>query len=259
MNVSQAEQYELFAKTDPTVVGRVDVHTHLLPGIDDGCTCVEESIACARALVRAGYTHAFCTPHVWPNLPDNNAREIRLRTATLQSELNAAGVALTLLPGGENNLMSAWPEIGRKRSEDVVTYNLAGKYVLFDFWADTASQVRERVEPAVRHLRQRGFELILAHPERITALQADERVLDRLTELGVKLQLNSWCLTEPRGSTKRDMAERLLLDGRYFLIGTDLHRPSGMEIRVNGLGVAERLVGRDEVERLTVTHPRLLI
>jgi hypothetical protein len=55
------------------------------------------------------------------------------------------------------------------------------------------------------------------------------------------------------------MAERLLLDGRYFLIGTDLHRPSGMEIRVNGLGVAERLVGRDEVERLTVTNPRLLM
>jgi protein-tyrosine phosphatase len=259
MNVSQAEQYELFAKTDPTIVGRVDVHTHLLPGIDDGCTCVEDSIACARALVGAGYTHAFCTPHVWPNLPDNNAREIRLRTAALQSELNAGGVPLTLLPGGENNLMSAWPEIGRKASEDVVTYNLAGKYVLFDFWADTASQVRERVEPAVRHLRKRGFELILAHPERIAALQLDERLLNRLTELGVKLQLNSWCLTEPRGSTKRDMAERLLLDGRYFLIGTDLHRPSGMEIRVNGLGVAERLVGRDEVERLTVTHPRLLI
>jgi protein-tyrosine phosphatase len=259
MNVSQTEQYELFAKTDPTIVGRVDVHTHLLPGIDDGCTCVEDSLACARALVRAGYTHAFCTPHVWPNLPDNNAREIRLRTAMLQSAMNEAEVPLTLLPGGENNLMSAWPEIGRKAREDVVTYNLAGKYVLFDFWADTASQVRELVEPAVRHLRERGFELVLAHPERITALQGDERVLNRLTELGVKLQLNSWCLTEPKGSAKRDMAERLLLDGRYFLIGTDLHRPSGMEIRVNGLGVAERLVGRDEVERLTGANPRMLM
>jgi protein-tyrosine phosphatase len=161
---------------------------------------VEDSIACARALVRAGYTHAFCTPHVWPNLPANNAREIRLRTAELQSALNEAEVPLTLLPGGENNLMSAWPEIGRKAREDVVTYSLNGKYVLFDFWADTASQVRELVEPAVRHLRERGFELILAHPERITALQMDEPVLNRLTELGVKLQLNSWCLTEPRGA-----------------------------------------------------------
>jgi protein-tyrosine phosphatase len=258
MNAPQTEQYELFAKTDPTLVGRVDVHTHLLPGIDDGCTCVEESLACARALVEIGYTHAFCTPHVWPNLPDNNAREIRRRTADLQAAFDEANLPLTLLPGGENNLMSAWPEIGRKSREDVVTYNLAGKYVLFDFWAESPSQVRDLVEPAVRHLRKEGFELILAHPERITALQ-DGRALNRLTELGVKLQLNSWCLTERKGSTKRDMAEQLLFDGRYFLIGTDLHRPSGMGIRVSGLGVAERLVGRDEVERLTVTNPRLLM
>jgi protein-tyrosine phosphatase len=259
MNAPQTEQYELFAKIDPTIVGRVDVHTHLLPGIDDGCTSVADSIACARALVDVGYTHAFCTPHVWPNLPDNNAREIRRRTANLQSDFDRASVPLTLLPGGENNLMSAWPEIGHKPREEVVTYNLAGRYVLFDFWADTATQVRELVEPAVRHLRSQGFELILAHPERITALQSDDRVLRRLTELGVKLQLNSWCLTERKGTTKRDMAEQLLFDGRYFLVGTDLHRPSGMPIRTAGLAIAEHLVGRDEVERLTVTNPKLLL
>jgi protein-tyrosine phosphatase len=258
MKPPQTEQYELFAKADPTIVGRVDVHTHLLPGIDDGCTCIEDSIACALALVEVGYTHAFCTPHVWPNLPDNNAREIRRRTAELQADFDRASVPITLLPGGENNLMSAWPEIARTPREEIVTYNLAGRYVLFDFWADTPMQVRELVEPAVRHLRKNGFELILAHPERITALH-DERALSRLTDLGVKLQLNSWCLTERKGSPKREMAERLLKGDRYFLIGTDLHRPSGMGIRTSGLGIAETLVGRDEVERLTVTNPRLLM
>jgi len=258
MNPPQTEQYELFAKTDPTIVGRVDVHTHLLPGIDDGCTSLDESISCALALVDAGYTHAFCTPHVWPNLPENNARQIRQNTADLQLAFDRADVPLKLLPGGENNLMSAWPQIGQTPRDEIVTYNLAGKYVLFDFWADTPSQVRDLVEPAVRHLRKNGFELILAHPERITALH-DERALSRLTDLGVKLQLNSWCLTERKDSPKRAMAERLLKGGRYFLIGTDLHRPSGMGIRTSGLALAERLVGLDEVERLTVTNPRLLM
>ena len=259
MNAPPTGQLELFAKTDPTIVGRVDVHTHLLPGVDDGCTSMLESIACAHALVGAGYTHAFCTPHVWPTLPDNNPRQIRRRVAALQADLDRAAVPLTLLPGGENNLMSAWPALARTPREEIVTYDLAGRYVLFDFWADTPGQVRDGVEPAVRYLRDQGFELILAHPERINALQVDGgRALDRLTGLGVKLQLNSWCLTEHRGSPKRDLAEGLLREGRYFLIGTDLHRPSGMGIRTNGLGIAERLVGRDEVERLTVTHPRLL-
>jgi protein-tyrosine phosphatase len=239
--------------------GRVDVHTHLLPGVDDGCETLEESIACAQALVGAGYTHAYCTPHVWANLPHNNAREIGARVNKLQGALERAGVALTLLPGGEHTLLSAWPGIRETARADVVTYGLLGRNVLFDFWTDETEAVRERIEPAARHLRDQGFELILAHPERIEALQRDARSLDRLTELGVRLQLNSWCLAEPRGDRRRDMAERLLKEGRYFLIGTDLHRPAGMKARLEGLAMAEELVGAREVERLTVENPRGLM
>src|SRR5258706_8043592 len=108
--------------------GRVDVHTHLLPGVDDGCATVEESITCARALVTAGYTHAYCTPHVWPDLPGNNAREIKGRVADLQGAFDDAGVALKLLPGGELNLMSAWPRLGEQARGEVVTYGLLGRY-----------------------------------------------------------------------------------------------------------------------------------
>jgi protein-tyrosine phosphatase len=241
------------------VTGRVDVHTHLLPGVDDGCATVAESIECGRALVAAGYSHAYCTPHVWPNLPENNAREISGRVADLQAEFGRAGVALKLLPGGENNLLSAWPQLRDTPHSEIVTYGLLGRYVLFDFWTDTAEMVRDRIEPAVRHLREQGFELILAHPERIEALQKHAGALDRLTELGVKLQLNSWCLAEPRGDRRRDVAERLLKDGRYFLIGTDLHRPTGMAARIEGLAVAERLIGASELERLTVENPRRLM
>src|SRR4051794_15107533 len=56
--------------------GRIDVHSHLLPGVDDGCASIEDSIACAARMVAAGYTHSFCTPHVWPDLPHNNAGTI---------------------------------------------------------------------------------------------------------------------------------------------------------------------------------------
>ena len=54
--------------SDP-ITGRIDVHSHLLPGLDDGCVSLDESLACARRLVAEGYTHSFCTPHIWPNLP----------------------------------------------------------------------------------------------------------------------------------------------------------------------------------------------
>ena len=81
------------------IVGRIDVHAHLLPGVDDGCKTVADSVDVGRQLAAAGYTHAFCTPHIWPNLSANTVDNIRRWTAQLQRDYDAAGVGLTLLPG----------------------------------------------------------------------------------------------------------------------------------------------------------------
>src|SRR3954452_14084940 len=105
--------------------GRIDVHSHLLPGIDDGCASLEESIDCARRLVNAGYTHSFCTPHVWPNLPANNPTEIQQRVSSLQSELFTAQIPLTLIPGGEINLRLMPDDIA---ADQVVTFATQRKF-----------------------------------------------------------------------------------------------------------------------------------
>src|ERR1700722_10521880 len=88
--------------------GRIDVHSHFLPGVDDGCETVQESLACARELVAAGYTHSFCNPHVLNGLTTQTNANITEWTAALQSHLTAADIPLTLLPGGEINL---WPTL----------------------------------------------------------------------------------------------------------------------------------------------------
>ena len=75
-------------------IGRVDVHSHLIPAVDDGCQSLDESIECARLLVREGYTHSFCTPHVWPNLPLNTVENIRRMVADLQIALERADVVV---------------------------------------------------------------------------------------------------------------------------------------------------------------------
>src|SRR4051794_19759670 len=84
--------------------GRIDVHSHLLPGLDDGCRTVQESVQCARMMAQAGYTHSFCTPHIWPHLARNTVAEIPEQTARLQEALELADVRLRLMPGGEINL-----------------------------------------------------------------------------------------------------------------------------------------------------------
>jgi protein-tyrosine phosphatase len=237
--------------------GRIDVHAHLLPGIDDGCATVDEALQCARTLVSAGYTHAFCTPHIWPSFPRNTIDNVRRWTADLQAKIDGAGIPLMLAPGGEINLMSVWPAMLELPREQIVTYAFASRYVLFDFWAE---QLPLFFEQAVQHLRSLGLTPIMAHPERLIALnRGGDQMIDRVQELGVLLQMNTWCVTSTSSEPIREAAQRWLRDGRYFLMGTDTHNPRDMKSRIEGINVAERLVGRDVVDQLTRLNPLKLL
>jgi protein-tyrosine phosphatase len=236
--------------------GRIDVHAHLIPGVDDGCQTLGESIECARQFLAAGYTHAFCTPHIWPSFPRNVAVNILRWTADLQTEYDRASVPLRLLPGGEINFQTAWPAMQSLSRMDIVSYGLLGKHVLFDFWADSAP---DYLLPAVAHLRSLGLVPILAHPERIRVIQENAALLEKLMDMGLRLQCNTWCLMDRPGMPTRDVSERLLRADKYFLLGTDCHNPSGLPVRFAGVSRAIEMVGEEKVRELTITNPRTLL
>jgi protein-tyrosine phosphatase len=241
------------------MIGRIDVHTHLLPGVDDGCKTVEESIQCARALVGAGYTHAFCTPHVWPQFPHNIPGKIARAVTELQKHYDQANVPLKLMSGGEINLLWCAKDFETAPLQQIVTYGLQGRYMLFDFWLDSADECRRYLFPVMRRLIGIGLKIILAHPERIGVFLREPQMLREFTDLGVLLQMNTWCLTERPDSPFYRTAAGLLTSGQYFLCGTDLHGIDGMAIRLAGLQIAERLVGSKAIQKLTVDNPQLLL
>ena len=233
--------------------GRIDVHSHLLPGCDDGCRTLEESIACARMLVAAGYTHSFCTPHVWPNLPANSAEKIPRQVAALQGAINDAGVPLRLIPGGEINLRA---DTSFTEVEKLVSYGMLGRFALIDLWA-------EKLPPffgtAIEWFRALGIQPILAHPERMEAVQRDPGLADYFAEIGLLLQGNLQCFSDPPGAPTRRVVERYLLEGRYFLLGSDLHNLASLPMRLDGLRRAFELVGGETIDRLTIENPRELL
>src|SRR5688572_16918753 len=233
--------------------GRIDVHSHLLPGVDDGCKTVADAIACARELVAAGYTHGFCTPHLWPNLTNVTRGEIARRTAELQRELDAADVPYRLLPGGELNLHGA---VQQMPEEQIVSMDLGGKYILVDIWAD---RLPSFFQPSIRWLQGMGMTVILAHPERMRAVQDDPMLADYFQELGILLQGNLQCFGDRPGADTRETVERFLLDGRYFLLGSDSHNPQSMAIRTNGLKRAIEVGGDALIDRLTIENPQRMI
>jgi protein-tyrosine phosphatase len=234
------------------MAGLIDVHSHLLPGVDDGCASLDESLACARMLVLAGYTHSFCTPHIWPTY-SNTVESIPPRVAKLQEELNRASVALRLLPGGEINLRA---EYSKTLPEQVVTYGLARRFALIDMWHAT---IPDYVAGEIRWLQSLGLTVILAHPERMRAVQDDPGLINFFTDLGVLLQGNLQCFSEGPSARAREVAEQLLQENRYFLLGTDLHALHSLPGRLAGLERARQLAGNEQIDQLTRFNPLTLL
>jgi protein-tyrosine phosphatase len=233
------------------MVGRIDVHAHLLPGVDDGCKTVAESIACARVLVANGYTHAFCTPHIWAKYAGVSRTSVPVWCSVLQKELDAAEVLLKLLPGGELNLFQG---VTQTPADEVVPLGL-GKYVLVDMWA---AELPDFFSDAIEWLQGMGLTVILAHPERMRAVQDQPELVEHFQSLNMLLQGNLQCFGEKQGAATRECAERFLQDNRYFMLGSDTHSPESMEIRMRGLEHVEQLIGGDAMLTLTRTNPMKL-
>jgi protein-tyrosine phosphatase len=232
--------------------GRIDVHSHLLPGVDDGCKTVEESIACARVLVANGYTHACCTPHIWANNRGLSRTSVPRMVKILQAELEAAKVPLTLLPGGELNL---FPGVEKTPADELVPLAL-GQYMLTDMWF---SELPAFFAGAVEWLRGLGLTMVLAHPERMRAIQDEPELVDTIASLGVLLQGNLQCFSDKPEAMTRRCAERFLLEGKYFMLGSDTHNPQTIDVRMAGLSRVRKLVGDAILDQLTIINPSKLL
>lgn len=234
------------------MTGRIDVHSHLLPGIDDGCKTIEQSIECARVLVENGYTHAFCTPHIWPSYKGISRTSVPRWCKMLEAEYERNKVPLKLLPGGELNLYLG---VTSTPIEDLVPMNL-GTYQLVDMWA---AEIPAFFEESIQWLQSLGLTVILAHPERMRAVQDSPDLVDYFESMGILLQGNLQCFGDPPDAATRICAEKFLLEGRYFLIGSDTHSPEGTAIRMKGLRRVIELVGDDGADMLTKINPSKLI
>lgn len=238
--------------THPT--GRMDLHSHLLPQVDDGCATVEDSLACVRQLLAHGYIGTVCTPHIWGELfPDNTPARIARWVDRLRDRLAAEGLSYHVWAGGELRLHdNAVPWM---RVHGVPT--LAGSNcVLTDFWADHWPPFVDRT---FTWLLDEGYTPVLAHPERLACPEALFERLDDLAAMGVLLQGNFKPVTGEEGVGPMTIARRLLDEDRYTFLALDMHGPDSLAPRFDGLRLLERELGVDRVNRYIQTAPRDLV
>ena len=235
-------------------MNRIDVHNHFLPATDDGCSSIADSLECIRTFITLGYNRFFLTPHTGAlDYGDITPALTRTRVEQLRKTLAAENIHVELRPGGELRLS---PEILKlKDLERIPTYGHNTNYCLADIWEPDWPTW---ADACVDWLQNKGLTVILAHPERMAAVRRKPALMDRLAQRGLLFQGNLGPLGGSESKEILALSERFLKEGRYFMLGSDCHRPDHLFNRVRGLRHAVTLVGTDEVNRLTITNPGIL-
>ena len=232
----------------------IDIHLHILPGVDDGPATLQESLVLAQALVQEGVQAVVATPHSNDEYPRLPTMDIRTRVSELQHVLEQQRIPLHLFAGNEVLIRPGL--VDEIRAGRVATLN-GSRYLLLELWNTMWLPETEQV---IFELQSQGIVPIIAHPERYTTIQKDPARLASLIQHGALAQLTASSVLGLHGSTVKRTAETLLKQHLIHCLASDAH---GMHRRppyiAKSLKQIETLVGAERVYLMTETWPTAIV
>lgn len=232
------------------LTGLIDLHAHILPGLDDGPETLEESLETAQAYVKAGYAAVVATPHVIPGVYENTRAKILRGVRALQEHLDRAGIPLTVLPGAEYHLTDRLTSL--LEAGELVTLNDNGKYLLVEL---PFHEIPNHANQILFELMLAGITPVIAHPERNDRLVQQPVLLGRLTEKGVLAQVTAGSLTGLFGSAAKRTANYFINENIAQFMATDAHGPGR---RLEAAPLAAKLLGAKGIA-LTREYPAKIV
>lgn len=230
----------------------IDLHCHILPGLDDGARDLADAVEMARGGSASGVSAICATPHI---RPDHRVRiaELPHRRAELSREIADSGAAVRILPGGE----VAANVVGDLQDADLraVTLGGGGRWILLE---PAPGRLDDGLDRAVDDLHQRGFRALIAHPERHLASDLVPR-LQRLTALGALVQATAAFFTD---RATRDGMIHLADQGVIHVLGSDAHSAlAGRPVALAGALDVMRTVDavRDHVDWISRVAPEAIV
>ena len=228
----------------------IDLHSHILPGVDDGSTSREMSLDMARAAVASGVTVMACTPHILQGVYPNTGPDIRGWTAGLQQDLDDAGIQLRLVAGADNHII---PRMADALIEGRLLTIADTRYVLVELPHHVAPV---RMDDFFFSLMMAGFVPVFTHPERVTWIDRHYEAVVKLAAAGVWIQITAASLMGRFGRRAQYWGERMLSDGIVHILASDAHNmTSRPPLLAEGADAAARLVGSSETVHLIQTRP----
>ena len=196
--------------------GLVDIHNHILPGIDDGAKTVEESLQLLKGFSEFGVNNFVCTPHIMHNYYDNTPETIKQAHDLLKSELAKTDMPVTIDYAAEHMIDDNFENL----LENKKVLDLKKEYLLIEM---SYLQPSFNFDFAIEKIAQHSYFPILAHPERYLYFHQKYGTYSKLKAQGILFQLNLLSLGEYYGKEVQKVAEKLLKDGVIEYIGSDVH------------------------------------
>ncbi|HET6546402.1 MAG TPA: CpsB/CapC family capsule biosynthesis tyrosine phosphatase [Rhodanobacteraceae bacterium] len=239
------------AREGPAVI---DLHCHILPGIDDGASDIEMSLSMARSAVADGIRVTACTPHIYPGLYENTAAGIDAAIKKFRVALSKNDIVLRLVIGADIHLT---PDLVADLGSGLAPTLNRSRYFLFEPPHHVAPP---RFEQSVFQTLAAGYVPVITHPERLTWIEDHYEIFPRLVRNGAWMQITSGSLTGRFGRRPRYWGERMLGEGLVHILATDSH---GVDHRppllAEGRDAAARFIGEEQADHLVLSRPQAIL
>ncbi len=232
----------------------IDIHTHILPDIDDGPSTLEEAVAIARAAWEAGSRTLVATPHILNRLNSSNNATILKHYHEFRQALQDEVPELTLLLGTEIYFQPNMRDFQRYAAG---TLNGTRRYMLIEF---PLGDLPKEFARELQSLQRAGITPVIAHPERNVRVIDKPSLTGRFVEEGALIQMNAGSLTGLFGSTVKKLARNLLKKGWVHTLASDVHSLNhrGPDLQ-KAVAAAAEVVGLAAASRLVQDNPQRII
>lgn len=233
-----------------------DIHSHILPGIDDGAKDLSESLALLKMAQDDGITHIVATPHIHIGRFNNSAKMLAQGIISLKDEALAAGINLKLAVAAEIRLDIELMALVMSNQLPFIGALDSVNYLLLEL---PHSHVPQGYDKFINWLSNRNIKVIVPHPERNRDIQANPFYIERLKQLGCDFQLTASSIEGAWGDTAKAISIDMLQKGLVSYVASDAHsvkrRPP---ILSNAKKLVADLIGDFEAQNLFVNNPQRL-
>jgi protein-tyrosine phosphatase len=198
----------------------IDLHCHILPGIDDGAADLAESLALLRLAQQQGISHMVATPHVQSGYYDNTVQSIGAALGSLRAAAQAEGINVQLAAAAELRVEPQLIQLAERKALPLLGHYQGDKLLLLEF---PHSHIPPGSDKLIKYLARLGYRIMVAHPERNRELQQDPAKIIQLQRLDCLFQLTASSVLGGMGDKPLHLARQYLAEGIFSIVATDCH------------------------------------